>query len=95
VIVVPTEKVKLHLDSVDDDFGSPLVPTGNLVSRNLVTASFDGLEVIEADRGREPVPQSPPGVGICAQVVGELRSAWFTAACGLDRWMGWASCVGL
>jgi large repetitive protein len=40
----------ITVDSTDDDFGQPLVPTGNLISRNVITASFDGLEVVEADR---------------------------------------------
>jgi hypothetical protein len=40
----------ITVDSTDDDFGQPLVPAGNLISRNIITASFDGLEVVEADR---------------------------------------------
>jgi parallel beta-helix repeat protein len=40
----------ITVDSTDDDFGQPLVPTGNLIAHNTVTASFDGLEIIEADR---------------------------------------------
>jgi parallel beta-helix repeat protein len=42
----------ITVDSADDDFGQPLVPTGNLISGNLITASFDGLEVVEADHNR-------------------------------------------
>jgi large repetitive protein len=42
----------ITVDSTDDDFGQPLVPTGNQISRNLITASFDGLEIVEADRNQ-------------------------------------------
>jgi parallel beta-helix repeat protein len=42
----------ITVDSADDDFGQPLIPTGNLISRNIVTTSFDGLEIVEADRNR-------------------------------------------
>ena len=50
--IVHVQAGGITVDSAEDVFGQPLIPTGNLISRNIITTSFDGLEIVEADRNR-------------------------------------------